>query len=127
METSPLLSWTLQNEIPIPDDVAQLLVEGEQTVAAFKTFRDSAIFTAKRLVVRDAQGVIGNTPVAHPESLPGQCVAIHAAADPRVAAARITGYQTWSHRFRASDVRYWRGGPVGMDGEAHPDLLGGTF
>lgn len=59
METSPQLSWTLQNEIPIPEDVTQLLVEGEQAVAAFKTFRDSAIFTTMRLIVRDAQGITG--------------------------------------------------------------------
>ncbi|WP_179458215.1 PH domain-containing protein [Leifsonia soli] len=59
METAPITAWTLQNEIPIPDDVNQLLVEGEQAVAAFKTFRDSAIFTTKRLIVRDAQGVTG--------------------------------------------------------------------
>lgn len=59
METSPQLSWTLQNEIPIPEDVTQLLVEGEQAVAAFKTFRDSAIFTTRRLIVRDAQGITG--------------------------------------------------------------------
>jgi hypothetical protein len=59
METAPMLAWTLQNEIPIPDDVTQLLVEGEQAVAAFKTFRDSAVFTTKRLIVRDAQGMTG--------------------------------------------------------------------
>src|SRR4051794_8046534 len=59
METAPITAWTLQNEIPIPEDVNQLLVEGEQAVAAFKTFRDSAIFTTKRLIVRDAQGVTG--------------------------------------------------------------------
>ena len=59
METAPIMAWTLQNEIPIPEDVSQLLVEGEQAVAAFKTFRDSAIFTTKRLIVRDAQGVTG--------------------------------------------------------------------
>ena len=40
-------------------DVAALLVEGEQAVTAFKTFRDSATFTTKRLIVRDAQGLTG--------------------------------------------------------------------
>jgi hypothetical protein len=35
------------------------LVNGEQAVAAFKTFRDSAVFTSKRLIVRDAQGITG--------------------------------------------------------------------
>ena len=58
-ETAPILTWTLQNEIPVPDDVSALLVEGEQAVASFKTFRDSATFTTMRLIVRDAQGVTG--------------------------------------------------------------------
>ncbi|CAH0239920.1 PH domain-containing protein [Plantibacter sp. VKM Ac-2885] len=59
MESAPIMAWTLQNEIPIPADVTQLLVQGEQAVAAFKTFRDSAVFTTKRLIVRDAQGISG--------------------------------------------------------------------
>ena len=36
-----------------------ILVEGEQPWAANKTFRDSAVFTNKRLIVRDAQGLTG--------------------------------------------------------------------
>jgi hypothetical protein len=56
---SVITAWTLIEEIPIPGDVTNLLVEGEQAVAAFKTFRDSAIFTTKRLIVRDAQGMTG--------------------------------------------------------------------
>ncbi|UQN28739.1 PH domain-containing protein [Brachybacterium kimchii] len=60
MDSIPAItSWTLQQEIPVPDDVTSLLVQGEQAVTAFKTFRDSAIFTTKRLIVRDAQGVTG--------------------------------------------------------------------
>jgi hypothetical protein len=59
METAPMLAWTLVSEIPIPDDVQSLLVPGEQAVAAYKTFRDSAVFTTKRLIVRDAQGLRG--------------------------------------------------------------------
>ncbi|MBA4607319.1 PH domain-containing protein [Aeromicrobium sp. Marseille-Q0843] len=59
METAPITAWTLVQEIPVPADVTDLLVEGEQAVAAFKTFRDSAIFTTKRLIVRDAQGITG--------------------------------------------------------------------
>ncbi len=58
-ETAPILAWTLQDEIPVPDDVSALLVEGEQAVASFKTFRDSATFTTMRLIVRDAQGLTG--------------------------------------------------------------------
>lgn len=58
-ETDNILSWTLVSECPIPNDVIDLLVEGEVAVAAYKTFRDSAIFTNKRLIVRDAQGLTG--------------------------------------------------------------------
>lgn len=59
METSSILSWTLQQEIPVPPDVQTMLAEGEQAVTSFKTFRDSATFTTKRLIVRDAQGLTG--------------------------------------------------------------------
>lgn len=58
-ETQDILSWTLVAECPIPKDVNDLLVEGEVAVAAYKTLRDSAIFTNKRLIVRDAQGLTG--------------------------------------------------------------------
>lgn len=59
MEAAAALSWTLVSECPIPPDVQQLLVHGEQPVAAYRTFRDTAIFTNMRLVVRDAQGMSG--------------------------------------------------------------------
>jgi len=58
-ETQSILTWTLVSECPVPSDVNDLLVEGEVAVAAYKTFRDSAIFTNKRLIVRDAQGLTG--------------------------------------------------------------------
>lgn len=58
-ETSGILAWTLVAECPIPGDVTQLLVPGERAVAAYRTFRDSAIFTTHRLIVRDAQGFTG--------------------------------------------------------------------
>jgi len=54
-----ILEWTLIYECPVPQDVEDLLVEGEYAVAAYKTFRDSAIFTNKRLIVRDSQGITG--------------------------------------------------------------------
>ena len=58
-EVGPILSWTLISECPIPDDVNNLLVEGEKAIAAYKTARDSAVFTNKRLIVRDVQGLTG--------------------------------------------------------------------
>ena len=59
METTPILAWTLVGECAIPGDVQSLLVQGEQAVAAYRTFRDTAIFTNMRLIVRDAQGMTG--------------------------------------------------------------------
>lgn len=58
-ETNAILAWTLVSECAIPDDIYDVLVPGETAVAAYKTFRDSAIFTNKRLIVRDAQGLTG--------------------------------------------------------------------
>ena len=59
MEPKGILEWTIISECAIPSDVNKLLINGEQAIAAYKTFRDSAIFTNKRLIVRDAQGLTG--------------------------------------------------------------------
>lgn len=59
MDISALLQWTFVKECPIPDDVQGVLAPEEQAIAAYKTFRDSAVFTSKRLIVRDAQGMTG--------------------------------------------------------------------
>lgn len=59
MESAGALVWTLVAECPIPPDVQSLLVQGEQPAAAYRTFRDIAIFTNMRLIVRDSQGMSG--------------------------------------------------------------------
>jgi hypothetical protein len=59
MEAAAITTWTFVSETPIPADVDSLLVAGERAISAFKTFRDSAIFTDRRLIVRDAQGITG--------------------------------------------------------------------
>ena len=53
------LTWTFISECPIPGDVSDMLVNGETAVAAYKTIRDVAVFTSKRLIVKDAQGLTG--------------------------------------------------------------------
>lgn len=58
-EVSNILIWTFVSECQIPKDVNDLLVEGEVAVAAYRTLRDSAVFTNKRIIVRDAQGLTG--------------------------------------------------------------------
>lgn len=59
MEAAAIATWTFVSEIPIPADANSILIDGETAFAAYKTFRDSAIFTSKRLIVRDAQGITG--------------------------------------------------------------------
>ncbi len=58
-EVSNVTMWNFMSECPVPQDATALLTEGESAVAAYKTIRDSAIFTNKRLIVRDAQGLTG--------------------------------------------------------------------
>ena len=58
-ELNPFAVWTFTSPCPIPNDVSEMLVAGETPVCAYKTIRDSAIFTNKRLIVRDAQGLTG--------------------------------------------------------------------
>lgn len=54
-----MLVWTFVNECDVPNDVQDILVYGEEPIAAYKTIRDIAIFTNKRLIVRDSQGLTG--------------------------------------------------------------------
>lgn len=57
---TPLAEWHFQFQVDIPEDIYPVLASSEQPVCAFKTFRDSAVFTTKRLVVRDVQGMTGH-------------------------------------------------------------------
>ena len=58
-EVKPVLTWTLFSECEIPEDLDKILVRGEKAIAAYRTFRDSAIFTNRILIVIDVQGVTG--------------------------------------------------------------------
>ena len=44
----------------MPHDVQELLINGEVAERAFRTVRDMAIFTNKRLIVKDVQGLTGS-------------------------------------------------------------------
>ena len=59
MEDVAMMAWTFVAECGVPYDVQSLLVPGETPVAAYKTIRDVAIVTNKRLILRDAQGITG--------------------------------------------------------------------
>ena len=59
MDAAAIATWTFVSEVAIPSDIGPMMVAGESPISAFKTFRDSAVFTNKRLIVRDAQGITG--------------------------------------------------------------------
>lgn len=53
------LDWTFKLECPVPNDIQDLLVDGEYGVSAYQTIRDVAVFTNRRLIVKDVQGLMG--------------------------------------------------------------------
>lgn len=59
MERENIAVWSFVAETKVPATVQNLLIEGEVPYKAFKTLRDVAIFTNKRLIVSDSQGVRG--------------------------------------------------------------------
>ncbi len=54
-----ILSWTFIRETDVPNEVNEILIEGEQVEAAYKTVRDTALVTNKRIIIADKQGVTG--------------------------------------------------------------------
>ncbi len=58
-ELATLTAWTFMQEVAVPADIYDLMVDGEHPVASYKTIRDVATFTNKRLIVKDAQGLTG--------------------------------------------------------------------
>lgn len=54
--------WTITEEIgedKVPDTIRSLLIDGEEIQAAFKTLRDVAVITNKRLILADKEGLMG--------------------------------------------------------------------
>lgn len=54
-----IMSWTFFEETSIPPEVEEILVEGEVPEAAYRTVRDVAVITNKRLIISDKQGLTG--------------------------------------------------------------------
>lgn len=54
-----MLEWTFTQKTEPTDDLLQMLVEGETILHCYKTIRDIAALTNKRLIIRDAQGLSG--------------------------------------------------------------------
>lgn len=56
------LSWTFFQEISplaISEEIKSILLEDEEVFQAFKTIRDTAVFTDCRIIICDSQGITG--------------------------------------------------------------------
>ncbi|KGX88209.1 PH domain-containing protein [Pontibacillus litoralis] len=54
-----IMAWTFDQETEVPNDMQDMLVEGEKAVLAYKTVRDVAVITNKRFIIADRQGITG--------------------------------------------------------------------
>jgi len=59
MELKAIMTWTFSQKTEPTPEIMSILLEGEQVYAAYKTFRDVAVVTNKRLVIADKQGLTG--------------------------------------------------------------------
>jgi len=51
--------YTFFTEIPIPENLKKMLTKYERPLFAVKTIRDAAVFTDKRILIVDKQGLTG--------------------------------------------------------------------
>ncbi|MBT2583807.1 PH domain-containing protein [Planococcus sp. ISL-109] len=58
-ELNAMMGWTFVQEIDVPESVKDLLVDGEVAKVAYKTVRDTAVVTNKRIIISDKQGMTG--------------------------------------------------------------------
>lgn len=54
-----LFEFVFISKCKIPEDIVDVLAPGEVAVTSYKTLRDSATFTDKRMIIRDVQGLTG--------------------------------------------------------------------
>ncbi len=54
-----IMTWTFVQETDVPREVNEILVDGEEPQAAYKTLRDVAVITNKRIIIADRQGLRG--------------------------------------------------------------------
>ena len=54
-----IMTWTFVRETEVPHEVNEILVDGEEQQAAYKTLRDVAVITNKRIIIADRQGLRG--------------------------------------------------------------------
>jgi hypothetical protein len=58
-EVNEIMNWTFLEETSVPKEIAAVLIEGEHAEIAYKTVRDVAVITNKRIIIADRQGITG--------------------------------------------------------------------
>lgn len=58
-ELGAIMTWTFTGETGIPNEIGEILVDGEVPEVAYKTIRDVAVITNKRIIIADKQGITG--------------------------------------------------------------------
>lgn len=58
-DVQAIMAWTFMEETQIPKEIENVLIEGEVAELAYKTVRDVAVVTNKRLIIADRQGITG--------------------------------------------------------------------
>ena len=59
MKIDELFSWTFFEEIKPNKKIMEILINGEEVILAYKTLRDIAAITNKRIIIADTQGITG--------------------------------------------------------------------
>jgi hypothetical protein len=58
-KVAAIMEWTFHEEVPVPSDIENILIDGEEAAVAYKTVRDVAVVTNKRIIIADRQGFTG--------------------------------------------------------------------
>ncbi len=58
-DLTEIMNWTFIQETEVPSDINEILIYGEQVEIAYKTIRDVAVVTNKRIIIADKQGITG--------------------------------------------------------------------
>ncbi len=54
-----ILSWTFMSKAKPSEEMLSILIEGEEILQCYKTVRDQAALTNKRIIIFDKQGITG--------------------------------------------------------------------
>lgn len=59
MAVETIMTWTFMEETQVPKEIHDILIDGEHAEVAYKTMRDVAVVTNKRIIIADRQGITG--------------------------------------------------------------------